>query len=60
MEGATSFRSLLKQNKNIGLTFGYKENTEYLLIKVDGITYQIYVQEPPKFYDFFRLSAAEI
>jgi len=55
MEGATSFRSLLKQNKNIGLTFGYKENTEYLLIKVDGITYQIYVQEPPKFYDFFQL-----
>ena len=55
MEGATSFRSLLKQNKNIGLTFGYKENTEYLLIKVDGITYQIYVQEPPKFYEFFQL-----
>ena len=55
MEGATSFRSLLKQNKNIGLTFGYKQNTEYLLIKVDGITYQIYVQEPPKFYEFFQL-----
>ena len=55
MVGATSFRRLLQQKKADGITFGYKKNTNYLLIKVDDITYQIYVEEPPINYAFFQL-----
>ena len=55
MEGATPFRRLLQQKKTDGITFGYKKNTNYLLIKVDDITYQIYIEEPPINYAFFQL-----
>ena len=54
-EGATPFRRLLQQKKTDGITFGYKKNTSYLLIKVDDITYQLYMEEPPFNYAFFQL-----
>ena len=47
MEGATEFRKLLKQRRLDGLTLGYKEGTNYILIKVDDLTYQLYIDKPP-------------
>ena len=56
MEGATTFRELLLQTKDAsGITFGYQRNTNYLLIKVDDLIYQLFVQEPPRGYEFFQL-----
>ena len=48
MEGATTFRQLLKSKNGSGIAFGYQQNTNFLLIKVDDLVYQLFVQEPPK------------
>ena len=56
MEGATTFRELLLQTKDAsGITFGYQRNTNYLLIKVDDLIYQLFVQRATKGYEFFQL-----
>ncbi len=56
MEGATTFRQLLLDNRQTGITLGYQRNTNYLLIKVDDLIYQLFVQEPPRGYEFFQLN----
>ena len=55
MNNATTFRELLRNKQNEGLSLGYKRGTNYVLIKVDGIIYQLIVKQPPKNYSFFQL-----